>query len=345
VSTLGTEWRAALRARGAGQKRVKSLSFAAAKRDTLRPQRVIASNIVVENPCMRRAVSVLALAALASVLMTARPSAQSGTQLFTGIGLLDFSRQPDWKVGSWVRYQMSGTSQVGYRDDFSVTLVIGGEEVFWGDTCFWLETWTQQPRQSRRIFAMLLSYSLFDDSLAWARPMLYARKYIGNLNEEGEPRQEVYLRATESLKTRKDIGADRKRNLQDLGPDTVETRWGTMPTRKQKYTYFVGTTQIKGDSTTYEETHETTITHLSDRIPITRIVRQDLERVDSRKSWLIGQSQDAPTRIRDQGTGRVELTGWGSDTTAATVPVASRRPLAEQFRKAPAKSAARPRTS
>lgn len=192
---------------------------------------------------------------------------------------------------------------------------------------------------------MLLSYSVFDDTLAWARPMLYARKYVGNITDTGEPRQEVYLRSTQSLKTRSDIGANRKRNLEDLGADTVQTQWGTIPTRKQKYTYFVGTTQIKGDSTIYEETHENTVTHYSERIPITRIVRQDLERIDSRKTWLIGQSHEAPTRVRDKGTGRVVLLGFGSDTTAVTVPEESRRSLAEQARKAPAKATGRARTS
>lgn len=295
---------------------------------------------------MRRAVSILALTVLASVLMTVGLGAQqSSTQMFTGTSLVDFSKRPDWKVGSWVRYQMTGSSEKGYRDDYSVTLVLGGEEVFWGDSCFWLETWTQQPRQQRRVFAMLLSYSIFDDSIAWARPLLYARKYIGNISEEGLPRQEVYLRSTESLKSRKDIGADRKRTLQDLGVDTVQTQWGTIDTRKQMYTYFVGTTQIKGDSTIYEETRENTLTHYSDLIPITHIVRQDLERTDSHKAWLIGQSQDAPTRIRDKGLGRVALTGWGSDTTAVSVPQESRRTIFAQSPKGKARPAGRPRSS
>lgn len=293
---------------------------------------------------MRRAVSILVLTALASVLLTVGLGAQgSSMQMFTGTSLVDFSKYPNWKVGSWVRYQMTGSSEKGYKDDYTVTLVIGGEEVFWGDSCFWLETWTQQPRQQKKVFAMLLSYSIFDDSIAWARPLLYARKYIGNISEEGLPRQEVYLRSTESLKSRKDIGADRKRTLQDLGADTVQTLWGTIDTRKEKYTYFVGTTQIKGDSTIYEETRENTTTHYSDRIPITHIVRQDLDRTDNHKAWLIGQSQDAPTRVRDKGVGRVELTGWGSDTTAISVPVESRRTIFAQSPRT--KPAGRPRSS
>lgn len=291
---------------------------------------------------MRRAVSILVLTALASVLLTVGLGAQgSSMQLFTGTSLVDFSKRPSWKVGSWVSYQMTGSSEKGFKDDYVVTLVLGGEEVFWGDSCFWLETWSQQPRQQRKVFAMLFSYSIFDDSIAWARPMLYARKYIANINDEGLPRQEIYLRSNESLKTRKDIGAERKRTIEALGTDTVQTRWGTIDTRKEKYTYFVGTTQIKGDSTVYEETRENTITNYSDRIPITRIVRQDLERTDNKKTWLIGQSQDAPTRVRDKGIGRVELTGWGSDTTAVAVPVESRRTIFAQSPKRTTKPAGR----
>jgi hypothetical protein len=294
---------------------------------------------------MRRAASIVVVSLLAVTLLTLGLGAQqSTTQLFSGTGLLDYSRRPHWKVGTWVRYKMDGSSEKGYRDDYTVTLVIAGEEVFWGDTCFWLETWTEQKDRPKRAFAVLMSYSVFDDTLAWARATLYSRKYIASMDEDGNPRQELYLRTPESLKSRKGYGEDRRRNFVRLGEDTVSVAVGTFHAEKYEHTYFIGTTQIKGDSTFYEETHESTKTFFSDQIPITRIVKQDLDRLDTRKAWLIGQSQDAPERVRDHGRGTVELTGWGTDAVGLMVPPEMRRSIAEQAAPARRKAGAKPRT-
>jgi hypothetical protein len=69
-----------------------------------------------------------------------------------GIGLVDYRRKPDFKVGDWVRYHITGTNMTGDKDDYLVTVLIAGEESFWGEDGFWVETWTdpRAPRWARR---------------------------------------------------------------------------------------------------------------------------------------------------------------------------------------------------
>ncbi|HYM82469.1 MAG TPA: hypothetical protein VEY91_13790 [Candidatus Limnocylindria bacterium] len=293
---------------------------------------------------MRRAVSIAALSLISLVLFAIGPHAQSTTApLMNGIGLIDYSHPPDWQVGSWVQYKMVGSSERGNRDDFTTTLLIAGEEVFWGDTCFWLETWTEHGTQPPRAIAMLMSYSVFDDSMAWARFNLYVRKYIATVSEEGVPRQDLFLRGGDTFKSRKPIGADRTRQLDTLGIEKVVVPAGEFQALKVRREYWGGGSVLKGDSTVYDETREKTTSFFNGRIPITRLVMQDLETIGHKKTWLIGQSQDAPMQVIDHGTGQARVVGYGSDTTGILVPDEVRRPIAR--RKAAAPAGARKRSS
>ena len=278
---------------------------------------------------MRRAVSILALVLLCLVYFAARPRAASDqAKVMNGIAMLDYSTTSRWKVGTWVQYKMEGESEMGHRDDYLVTIVIAGEEVFWGDTCFWLETWTQHAGRQRRAVASLISYSVFDDSLAWARPQLYVRKVINGLDDEGLPRQEVYLRGADTFKIRNAIGADRTRNLDTLGWEQTTVPAGTFKSLKVHRKYWAGGSVVKGDSTLYDESHENTDSFYSADVPITRLVKQQFESVGYKKSWLIGQSQDAPLRVVDKGEGTASLVGFGRDTTAALIPENVRKAVA-----------------
>ena len=126
---------------------------------------------------MRRAISILLLVVTAVTLVT-RP-AHAAAVIFNGVGLVDYTRKPDFKVGDWVRYHMKSQSELGVRDEYEVTLVIAGEEDFWGDPAFWLESWIDFPGRPPETTASLISYDIFNDTLAIQRMQLYTRKLMG----------------------------------------------------------------------------------------------------------------------------------------------------------------------
>src|SRR5713226_5895944 len=76
-----------------------------------------------ENRCMRRAILLLLIAAAASALDPS-PAATAPAAALNGIGLIDYSRRPTFKVGDWVKYRMSGKSELGMTDNYDVTLLI-----------------------------------------------------------------------------------------------------------------------------------------------------------------------------------------------------------------------------
>ena len=46
---------------------------------------------------------------------------------------------------------MESKSELGVIDQYDVTLVIAGEEDFWGDPAFWLESWIDYPGRPRSL--------------------------------------------------------------------------------------------------------------------------------------------------------------------------------------------------
>ena len=88
---------------------------------------------------MRRAV--LPLLVAATLLAIVRP-ARAQEPLIDAAGMLDYLRPPNFQIGTWVKYHVTSKSLRGYEDDYMVTVLAAGEEVFWGEPCFWLETWT-----------------------------------------------------------------------------------------------------------------------------------------------------------------------------------------------------------
>src|SRR5262245_22675439 len=120
---------------------------------------------------MRRAVAVLALL-LAVAALDAPRSRAAKEVIFNGIGLIDYRHKPDFKVGDWVRYHMKSRSELGATDDYQITVMIAGEEDFWGDRAFWVETWLDIPGQPTETRASLVSYEIFGDSVATQRLQL-----------------------------------------------------------------------------------------------------------------------------------------------------------------------------
>src|SRR5205823_4498459 len=118
-------------------------------------------------PCMFRT-RVLTMFAATVLAVTAGPAlAQEQVNRIDGVGMLDYSTgRSEFKLGNWAKYHVTAKSDLGVVDDYTVTVLIAGEEHWWGEDCFWVETWTDAAGQSPRSTATLMSYAIFDDSLA-----------------------------------------------------------------------------------------------------------------------------------------------------------------------------------
>ena len=296
---------------------------------------------------MRHAVRVLALAACALSLCRPAPGRAQGTapDIINAIGLIDFGVKPTFKVGDWVRYHMSAKSVRGVIDDYTVTVLIGGEEHWWGEDCFWIETWTSLPASGSQSVASLMSYDVFGDSLALKHMQLYVRKIINSTDSQGLPEQTVYKRPVTLLKMRETPASQFRVLVDTLGTETVTVPKGAYECTKLRFTQGRSTTGAKGDSTDYSELREVRTTFLSLIVPITHIVREDIEQTFTRKAWKVGHSAEATPMVTLDGTqGSAQLVDFGSGLHAALVPENLRMSIAEQRaaakRPAPAKPAA-----
>jgi hypothetical protein len=279
---------------------------------------------------MRRAIGVLsAVVLLASTGTVAPARAQS---VINAIGLIDYASKPTFKVGDWARYEMSGRSELGMSDEYTLTLLIAGEEDFWGDPGFWVETWVDMPGQPPRTRASLVSYSIFRDSSAIQRLLLYTRKMISMLNEDGTPKIDINKPASSTLKARHEVKNPVNWSREELGADTVTIRGRTVTVNKVLLRQGKGVTSAVGDSTVYTELREDRTSWYTDEVPITHLAREDIVTTSSRKAWLVGRSGDAtPLAIRDRGVGSATLIDYGhGGLEARMVPHHLRKSLTAQ---------------
>jgi len=279
---------------------------------------------------MRRATPVLLLAML--LVLSASAARAQGQASFNGIGLIDYSTKPTFKVGDWARYRMKGSSEMGMSDDYTLTVLIAGEEDFWGDPGFWVETWLDVPGQPARTQASLVSYTIFADTSAIQRLLLYTRKMITMLNDDGTPKIDINRPTTGTLKARHDVKNPVSWSRDTLGRDTVSAGGKTYAATKVLMRQGKAVTQAAGDSTIYTELREDRTSWYAREVPITHLVREDIETTSSRKTWMIGRSGDAtPLNIRDRGTGTALLLDYGSSgKTARLLPERYRKSIAAQ---------------
>ncbi|HEY6194739.1 MAG TPA: hypothetical protein VI504_06810 [Candidatus Eisenbacteria bacterium] len=289
---------------------------------------------------MRRAIFFLLLAAAGS-LPCATAAAATYAPL-NGIGLVDYSRKPTFKVGDWVKYQMTGRSELGVTENYYVTLLIAGEEDFWGDPGFWIETWTDTPGKPPETQASLMSYAIFGDTSAVERLQLYMRKTVTMLNEDGTAKMDINKPAAGMLKTRREVKNPVRWTRDSLGVDTVQTPQGTFKGARILFKEGTGATQTVGDSSVYTELRENRTSWYANEVPITHLAREDIETIASRKAWLVGRSGDATAlNIRDRGLGSARLIGYGHGLEARLLPERLRHSIAEQ--QAAERAAARPK--
>jgi len=239
---------------------------------------------------------------------------------------------------------MKSRSELGASDDYQITVMIAGEEDFWGDPGFWVETWVDMPGIPTQTRASLVSYEIFGDSVATQRLLLYTRKIINMLNEDGSAKMDINKPSASTLKARREVMNPVRFSLDTLGVDTVITPKGTFKPLKVLMKQGTGATQAVGDSSIYTEIRENRTSWYTLDVPITHLAREDIESINAHKSWLIGRSGDAtPLAIRDRGLGSARLIDFGHGATAHMVPERLRHTIAEQA--AAENAAAKPKST
>jgi hypothetical protein len=285
---------------------------------------------------MRRATRWLGLVLCAAALLPTGLEAAAVKQV-NGIGLVDYTRRPDFKVGDWVRYRITGENTTGAKDDYVVTLIIAGEESFWGEDGFWIETWTEGKDNAPMGAATLMSYAIFDDSLPTPHMLLYQRKAINESDEMGNPIQVVLRRSPASLKVRTPFDDAVHMDVDTLGPDTASVAKGLFQVLKISTRQGKSTTHDIGDSTEYSEIWDRRVDYMSHKVPITSLVREEIETSFKQRRWQIGRSESAPPlHIIDQSIGEARLLDYGSGMKSRILPPSMQKSLPNRAAAQPA---------
>lgn len=288
---------------------------------------------------MRRAV--LALLLLAMCPLAARAAKPAGS--VDAVGMLGYQFRPSLKIGDWVRYRTHGKSAQGYETDYTVTILIAGEELWWGEECFWVETRTKyRDNPNEEVTASLLSYAVFDDSLPNRHFQMYMRKMCEGIGDDGLLVQQPFLRSPRELTTRGFEIYEPARKVDTLGVKPVEVPKGRFDGLHIHQNYREAVTKQDGDSTVYFERNEDHDYFYAREIPLTCLLRIDQENTQRRRVWLAGESENAPLRIDEYTNGSTELIDFGSGMRTTYLPASVQRPLREQQRASETKKPAAP---
>jgi len=269
----------------------------------------------------------LAALAFASGSWSAAPT----VQMINGIGLIDYSRAPHFKVGDWVRYHVTSSSEMGASDDYSVTVLIAGEERFWGENCFWVETWTEATDGPARGVASLMSYDVFSDSFPNIRSQYYMRKTVEGSGDNGELQEEVVRRPGSTIRKRAWLYEGNDVAIDSLPGDTVSVPVGLFRCRPLRIQQGKGATLDHRDSSTYTEVREIRVSYLASEVPVTGIAKETIEKSIKRRSWAIGHSQDSQKlNTMDRSLGEARLVAFGSGLAGRILPPARQTSLKQQ---------------
>ncbi|HTR96857.1 MAG TPA: hypothetical protein VMH61_03060 [Candidatus Acidoferrales bacterium] len=272
---------------------------------------------------MRRAPFLLALASLAALLGAepARPAPQIVNRI-NGIGLIDYSHKPTWKVGDYVTYHMISNSAMGMHDDYFLTVLIAGEEWWWGEKCFWVETWTDATGREPRAEAALMSYAAFDDSVPEQHFEFYRRKNMSGVMENGSPAEDITRLASGVALARTLTEKPLIWYVDTLEADTVQTPVGLFHARKVRIRQGNGQTTTLGDSSVYNETRDTHVRWYTRDVPVAGVAKEEVETLIQRRTWMIGRSgEGAPLHVRERGVGTARLIACGHGLKARLVPL------------------------
>lgn len=298
---------------------------------------------------MRRARIVLALVGLALAFSApvALRAAQTGSAV-GGIAILDYTRKPTFKVGDYTRYYVTGADKDGnIQDRYVLTVLIAGQEIWWGERCFYIETTQDDGRGAPASGATLMSYSIFDDSLPEEHVMMYARKMVmGYDSETGNLNEVLTSTGTPSASSRQQGARSHTVKRDTVGTDTVHTAMGVLKGPKVEMHQAWGRYGGRGDSTTYDEVHEDRTQWTCDQVPLTGFALEVTKTSETRRSWLIGRSKDAaPARQVSGSTVTARLIGYGHGLQSTALPADRVHSFDDRPAGAKRAPAARPRSA
>jgi len=282
---------------------------------------------------MRRAVRLSSLLLPLTLALVLPAHARETT--VDGAGMVDYTQPPNFEVGSWVKYRMQSSSLQGFKDDYSLTILIAGEEDWWGERCFWVETWTEDAGKSKRTMASLLPYAMFGDSNATKHVTWFLRKSIQGINQDGTIQQVLHRRDDADLLARR--GAPKQDPVETMR-DTLGRDSTTVP--QGHFADCLKTRQVvkmveqvtRGDSSIYYERNEERVVYRTRQVPITNFARENVDDHQEGRSWRLGESAKAgPLKTLERARGALVLVGKGKgDLTPELVPAHLRKSIKEQ---------------
>jgi hypothetical protein len=291
-----------------------------------------------------RALFVTVIALL--LTLPAFPTPADDIVVIDATGNVDYTHgRSSIQVGAWARYRIKTVDEFGGTDEYNSTLLIAGEEDFWGDEGFWVETSTERPGAGTAVVATLMSYSVFDDSLAIPHLQVYQRKKIDDFAQSEVMKPRVMRQGENTLRSRDPFGTNLTYKVDTLGTETVRTPKGDFVCRVIRQEQGAGQLAESADSSRYTEVRKWRTTYETLDVPVTHMAREVLESESRVRTWLVGRSQEAgPLRTTGHSISTVELVDFGTTGVAAQViPEQFRRTLAEQ--RAEAARASRPKAS
>jgi hypothetical protein len=288
---------------------------------------------------MRRATSRIALFALAFSLFVPF-GGEAADDIIDGSLMVDFSKPPTFKVGSWVRYHGTASSKLGLRKNYTLTLLVAGEEDVWGDRCFWLESWTHhEGRELPYTSASLISYSAFGDTAALRHGMWFIRKMVTSPSGRvpGEPEMALWTRDREEVRKRAgeikklDPGLIRGTTFDTLGVDTAQVPRGSYKGKVVRERSTITLETMRGDSTYRDVRVETRTRKMSDQVPITHLVREDVLDTQIRRGWITGRSSDVSEQLLEEGKMRTMVIEYGTGgLTPMMIPARLQKTIEQQ---------------
>jgi hypothetical protein len=226
-----------------------------------------------------------------------------------------------------VHYRTVSSSWLGYQSDYEVWLLIAGEEEFWGQKGFWLETWTRDHGEDTLYTASLLAHRAVGDSAALRQPAWFTLKTVRGVDAEGHPTVDIPIRDRSELRV---AAADRghraaeeqgtrDRGFDSLAVDTCSLPAGHFRGPGVREVNRVTQEVMRGDSTIHYERVETRIRKLDARIPITRMAREDIRDIQTDDVWPTGESAKSTRRVLEDARGLTWLVDYGDHGLAPRV--------------------------
>jgi hypothetical protein len=279
----------------------------------------------------RAALAVGILLIVSSSLGSSAERVERRPDIIDGAGMVNYMQHPTFTVGSWVKYHTVSNSERGFKDDYTVTVLIAGEELWWGEPCFWVETRTEKAGEKRENYtASLVSYAAFGDTMTDDHILWFIRKTTNGLKLDRTPDIALYTRGKNEIQLRRASWEkdDNPAIIDSLGHETVTVPSGTFETSKVRKRYGHAETAEQGDSTIYYRRVLDRTFYLSPKVPFTNIAKVVVEDVQEGKTWLAGKFDKGALNVLEKGIGTTELVEYGtSGLTPALVPVGSRKPI------------------